>query len=340
MMTRLPRTFVNCHRFALSQLLLALLWCGGCSKAKEQPEPTVTQLPDNLVAIVGNEPILLETFQAGLRRRFPRERETGLTIEQKQAVLDALVCNEALYAKAKAAGFDQSPEIQARIKNLIVTQFKEQQFQPANVMVSELEIEAFYQANPERYAQPGAVRGAVIVLPAPAAATAEKQAEFLAQAEAVLREARDATNEQAFAQVVRRHSEDQSSRYRSGDIGWFGRSDAGADAALVEALFSVETPGTFAPLVRTPRGFYIARLLEKREAGLKPLSEVSDAIRYQLTRQKTERAEAEFQAAMKQGLDIQINNPLLEAISIPVPKDEPPRLPGTRTAQVSQRSHP
>lgn len=315
MTTSPPRTFVNCHRFALPQLLLALLWCGACSK--EKPEQTVTQLPDNIVAVVGNEPILLETLQAGLRRRFPRERETGLTLEQKQAVLDALVCNEALYAKAKAAGFDQSPEIQARIKNLIVTQFKEQQFQPTNAMVSEREIEAFYQANAERYAQPGAARGAVIFLRTPSVVTEDQKAEFLAQAGALLREAREATNEQAFAQLVMRHSEDQATRYRGGDIGWVTRGASGAEPALTEALLALTKPGEFAPLVETPRGFYIAKLVEKRNAGRKAPDEVKAAIRYQISRQKAEQAEREFFEAMKAGLNIQVNRAVLEAVEVP-----------------------
>jgi hypothetical protein len=47
-----------------------------------------------------------------------------LTTEQKLAALDHLIRQEALYAQAVAKGFDQTPEMQARIKQLIVAQFK------------------------------------------------------------------------------------------------------------------------------------------------------------------------------------------------------------------------
>ncbi|HXG47976.1 MAG TPA: peptidylprolyl isomerase, partial [Methylomirabilota bacterium] len=229
-------------------------------------------------------------------------------------------------------------QMRARIKQLIVAQFKEREFKPASPAVSEHEIEAAYQNDGGRFAQPAAVRGAAIFLSMPATATAEKKAECRARAEAVLAEARGAADEAAFAKLVAQHSEDQASRYRGGDLGWLTPGAAGVEPALAGALFALKAPGDFAPLVQTPRGFYIAKLLERREAGRKPLSEVRETIRHQLSRAKAAQAERDFYAAMKAGLDITVNRELVEAISLPGDKHEPPRMPGAATAQV--RSEP
>lgn len=271
-------------------------------------------------------------LQDELARRF--RGNSGLTTAQKLSALEALIQTEALCAKAKAAGFDRTPQMETRIKNLIATQFKEAHFPPPNAAVTDQEIERFYRANQARFATPPAMHAAVIVLEVSPNATPEKQKEFRARAESVLEEARRATSPEAFAAVVARHSEDQASRYRGGDIGWLNSETPGVDARLVAALAAVAKPGDLAPLIPTPRGVVIARLLEKKEAGFKALAEATETIRYQLSRLKTQQAEANSQASLKAGLEIQVNQALLESISLPVEPIEPPKMPGAQTAQL------
>jgi len=307
-----------------------LLLCSSCRKA-EIPKRAESS---NVVAVVAGEPITVEMLQAELARQF-RYGAANLTSAQKSAALDALIEAESLFAKAKATGFDHTPEMRARIKNLIVSQFKETQFRPTDPLVTEQDILQYYEANKNRYATPLAVRGAVILLEAPAHPTPEKQKEFRSRAESVLAEAKAAANAQAFADVVRRHSDEQASRYRGGDTGWLHDGGTGADPKLVEALMALKQIGEFASLISTPRGLVIAKLLEKKDAGHKPLSEVKESIRYQLARQKTRQAEADFQASIKSGLDIQLNRELLESVALPAKKTEPPKMPGLRTAQLT-----
>jgi parvulin-like peptidyl-prolyl isomerase len=76
---------------------------------------------------------------------------------------------------------------------------------------------------------------------------------------------------------------------------------------LVQALSALKAPGELAPLVETPRGFYIAKLVEKRAAARKPLAEVREIIRYQIAREKAAQAVREFNDSMKAGLDISVN---------------------------------
>ena len=315
---------------------ITLLSLGGatisCHRSSENNAST-TPLPNpSAVAVVAGQEISEERLLAELRRRFGARPAEGVTAEQKLETLERLVRQEAIYAQAKISGFDQSPEIQARIKNLVVAQFTEKRLTNSAPVVTEQELLAAYEASGSRFVQPEAVRGAVIFVEAPRVVTSEKRAELRQRAEAVLEEARRATDDRAFAQVVARHSEDQATRYRGGDIGWLGAGRAGYDPALAEALLKLSRLGELAPLVETARGFYVAKLIEKREAARKPMAEVREALRYQISRQKAEQADRAFHAAMKSGLDIQINRALLDSISFTAPPTEPPAAPGTTTA--------
>ena len=311
--------------------LVAILFGASCRKA----DPPKAGLNGNVVAVVAGAEITVPTMRAELERRF-RDGNAHLTNQQKLSVLESLIQTEAVYAKAKAAGFDRTPQMEARIKDLIVAQYKEAQFTQPNPAVTDQEIEQYYRANRTRYATPPAVRGAVILLTSPANATKEKQEAFRAHAESILAEAKAAVGGQMFTEVVLRYSEDQASRYHGGETTWMSRRTTGADSQLAVALDALEKPGDFAPLIPTARGFYIAKLLEKKQAGFRPIAEVRDTIRYQLARYKTEQAAADFQASIKQGLDIRINRALLESLTLPAVEQKPPALPGTQTAQLRQ----
>ncbi len=316
-------------------IFIASLLCFTIVSCRKPDVPPRVEVGD-AVAVVAGVKISSERFRDELVKRHGKTGN-NLTSSQKLEVLETLIATDALYAKAKAAGFDRTSEMQSRIKNLIAAQYKEATFPTRTSTVTEQEVEQYYSANKSRYAMPAAVRGAVILLEVPAIATPEKRLEYQAQAEAVLAEAKAAATAQEFAEVVRRRSADQASRYRGGDVGWLTSSMTDYHGKLFEALTPVEKAGMFAPLISTSRGLLIAKLLEKREQGFNPLSEVKESIRYQLTRMKTQQAELNFQASVKEGLDIQINQQLLESIKLPEEKNEAPKMPGAQTAQLLEQ---
>jgi parvulin-like peptidyl-prolyl isomerase len=319
-------------------LIILMVVAGGalsCHRSIKKETSAPPSMSSAAIATVAGEEISEEMLVSELRRRFGAGSADGVTAEQKLEALERLIQQEAIYAQARASGFDQSPDVQARIKNLVVAQFRERHARSnQSPSVTEAEIQSVYETQKERFQVPEAVRGAVIFVEAPRTATPEKRAELRQRAEAVWAEARAAADDRAFAQVVARHSEDRSTRYRGGDIGWVARDGANCDAVLADALLKLAKPGDFAPLVETARGFYVAKLIEKHKAGRKPVGEVRDALIFQISRQKAEQAERDFHSAMRKGLDVQINRAALNSISRPAPPNEPPALPATSTARL------
>ncbi len=298
-----------------------------CRRNAEKDTVVLSAFPATAVATIGGQEIAEETLRSELRRRFGATPAEAVTLEQKLETLERLVRQEAIFAQAKASGFDQSPEMQSRIKNVIIAQFREQRFTNATPVVSEQEIQTAYESSGDRFVQPASMRGAMLFIAQPANASAEKKAEARRRAESILAEAR-AGDAQAFAQLCVRHSDYQVTRYKGGDLGWFSRGAATVEPALVDALEKVAKAGDFAPVIETSRGYFIARLVEKRDAARKPLAEVKELLRHQIARDKAALAERDFHAAMKHGLDIRIDQARVEQLSIPTQKSQPPRLPG------------
>ncbi len=89
-------------------------------------------------------------------------------------------------------------------------------------------------------------------------------------------------------------------------------------------MFALSKPGELSPFLRTREGLVLVRLMERQSASTRPLSEFKDAQREQA-----------FHAAMKAGLQIDINQPLLNSLTRPLPPEsQPPSLPGTKSTAL------
>jgi hypothetical protein len=299
----------------------------GCGEQKAPPPPVEG------VAEVGGVSISGEAFGRFMRQRAGHNPNRFTNLTEKEALLGEMIDGEATFAKAKASGFDQRPDIQESIKRLIVSRFLEQQArrQESEPPITDRDLEQYYHEHEQKYTIPAKARGAVIFRRIPAGATAEKREEALGAAGKILDEAKAAKDELAFAQIVQKNSEDQASRYRSGDLGWISQEAKlwGIEPAIVEALFALKTPGDFAPLVVTENGVYVLKLVEKQPPSIRPFAELKEEIRYLVARQRQEQREKELHAFLREGLGIRINRPLLESIVPPgaANNEAPPAVP-------------
>lgn len=146
------------------------------------------------------------------------------------------------------------------------------------VAVAPQDVERFYNINIDQYSSPEEVRASHILF----TLEGKNEDEVRAKAEAVLAEARGGAD---FAALARTHSEDSASQERGGDLDSFGRGRMVPE--FEEVAFSLE-PGAVSDLVRSPFGFHIIKVFDKKEAVLRPLDEVRDQIAEQL---KVERAQ-------------------------------------------------
>jgi peptidylprolyl isomerase len=281
-------------------------------------------LPKNVVATVGDAVITRSALEEELQRR-----GAGWT---KSAVLEELIRFQAALAQAKAEGYDRRPEVRAAIERLIVARFQEDRLagMETQAKTGEAEIREYYAQHAAEFTAPAKVRAAVIQWNISSKAEVGRRAEIARQAEAMAAQARQ-VDAAGFSRLVQQHSEDQSTRYRGGDAGWLVQDEAGGpwESEVIRQAFALPNPGAVSGVIETPRGFYVARLLERKPASVPPLEEVRDRIAYTLSRQKREKDTQAHFDQLKSGLRIEIYQEVLKAIPEPKPDMErhPPGAP-------------
>lgn len=315
--------------FIISAVALVLVSCG----KTPAPPAKATLLDHDVIAAVGDQIILLSDFRAEMETRSRGRSDAYKLPNERAALLEEMVNFEALLIQAKAAGFDQRPEVVRQIKRFIVTQFLESQLALSNEApsVSDLEVANRYTQDADKYALDERVRFAIIEFRVSPKAATEKKAEAITRAEAVLNEARSlARSEPGFGSLAQKYSEDQATRYARGDAGWISRSEGSRwSSSIIEAAFRLKQPGDLSPVITDPNGCYLVRLMDRTEAGRRPLEEVKEAIRYQLAQEKRAQSHEAFFETVKANLKIERNQTLLESVASPSPGsvEKPPGTP-------------
>lgn len=321
--------------------LLAALMISLTSCSRQPVVSASPTLNGEIVARVNDQVIT----RAALQQQLSRRGHAAATREQITTTVEELVRTEAVYAKARAAGFDTNAAVQTAIKKLVAAQYEEELLKTAvaPARVTGEEMEQYYRAHQAEFTMPERVRVAIIFRRVPAKATPEKQAEHTAAAAAILAEAQHVpSSPEGFGALVMQYSEDPATRYQGGDTGWLVKNTASLQFSpeVADGIFALQQPGDFTPVMRTKGGVILARLEEKQAASTRPFSEVKESVAYRLVQAKARQREAQFAAALKAGLDIVINRPLLDTLARPVRESNPPGLPGVATTKANAAPDP
>ncbi len=291
---------------------------------------------DVVLAKVGDETITVGRFRHEMELRGAAVPGAFSTLEQRRALLDEMIRFRAWVVRARQAGYDRRPEVVAVFERAMVNAYKQDHsIPPETLSVSDEEVAAYYAEHRGEFDRPERVRAAIVFFACPSTATEERRAAVESRVEQALEEAQAlGPDVRDFGPVARKYSEDRASRYTGGVIGWLiNHPDRRSrwEAPLVEAVFSLDEPGRIGEIVRTDKGYYLVRLVEKEPAAPRPLDQVKVGIRHQLMRTKGRAAEEALDSEIRNGLDITINEEIFPEIKGPPPaadvEHRPPQLP-------------
>ena len=328
---------LSIFHFSRSNASLRCAWIGILATAlaacQREMRPAASTPAPAFVAKVADLVITAEELDEALMKR-TKSLGAAATPELRQLVLDELIREKTLLAKARAAGLDKDPELVRRWERMVVAKYEAAHKPDAGKQraPTATEIEAFYHKNLAEHQRLERIRVALIQIKGSAKATEEKHAELRARAEKILALAQAPGAN--FTELARLHSEDRATRYSGGDGGWLerGQTPPSWPKELADVAFSLETTGVIAPLVEASGSFYVLKLIERQAAGVRPLAEVRDRVVHQLKEQQRVANEERFYAEQKAGLNVEINQAALQAVPLPAPAvakgpGAPPSLP-------------
>jgi peptidyl-prolyl cis-trans isomerase C len=321
-------------RSLLSVPLLPMVYVGagillvGCS-----PDPKPLLSPD-IVATIGDATITIEDVKAELDRRVAARRP----VPEKKVLLEEMIERVVFLQRAKMAGLDRDAEVVRAHENMLIGKLREAELTPkleAAVVAGE-EAEAYYHSHLDQYKTPERARLAILFLSANPKGPAEAVERTRARADSARTEALAAPQAPqesrlpGFGALAVKVSEDQSTRYKGGDIGWIekNRFPARIPPAVAEAGLVLQEPGSIAELVETETGFYVVKLLEKSAESLKPLERVRPAIDRILLKTKREEIARGFEDSMREGLEVVSKPEALAGIAFPARPEEKEDKPG------------
>jgi peptidyl-prolyl cis-trans isomerase C len=306
-------------------LLLGLLFFGCKKKAEENPpqsSPVSTvSAAVRVVATVNGDPITLAEFQ----ERFGRtgiKPEQEAELEIKVEFLNRLIERKMMLVEAQRKRIKVGlPEINKKmealraeygkdIKDLLASQgvdfekWKSDIWEDImierliasevnkRVSVAPSEVRRYYQANSQEFEKPEQVRVRQIVV------VTEEEAR---KVEELLRAGTD------FAALAREKSTAPEAE-RGGDLGYFAMGEMPAEFNVVFGL----PKGGISGVVKSPYGFHIFKLEDKRRAGKMGLDEVSKGIADKLRREKEDARYKQWLKELRSRTKFEVNYKALE----------------------------
>lgn len=253
------------RRLAVAALILSTstAWADAAKDAK------------TVVASQGGVEVTLGDIDAFVQR-IPENDRAGYANSPKrlETMIRNMLVQKQLAAEAVKNGLDKKPEIQQQVamatmetlSRVRLTEFRENLKEPDFAT----QAEERYLANKDVYT----VHGEITVEHVLISAEKHDQKKAYELAAEVERQAKAKPDD--FAKLVEKYSEDESKAQNQGRI-----VDAGSQnyaEAFAEAARKLKTPGEISPIVTTPFGLHVLKLVERKPDILPPYEKLSSKI--------------------------------------------------------------
>jgi peptidyl-prolyl cis-trans isomerase D len=237
-----------------------------------------------LAGVAGSATAPKAAVDAAVQAVMQRREVQGRLFEAKayEAKVNPSDAEIEAYYKANEAPFRLAEQAEIEYVLLDIEALKK------TVAVTEDDLKKYYAENASRYTAAEERRASHILIKADKDATAPEKQKAKARAEELLAEVRKAPA--SFADVARKHSQDEGSAQRGGDLDFFGR---GAMVKPFEtAAFTLKT-GEISPVIESDFGYHVIRLDAVRGGDKKPFEAVRAEIESEVQRQLAQRKYAE-----------------------------------------------
>ncbi len=317
-----------------SAVALVIGGLAGWSLANRNHAPAAT-VPEHWVARIDDKYLSADDFIDEMRRQGGERPGQFQTMEQKRQLLDDLVLRAALVKAADKAGMLKQPDLRRSLDQMVGNRYLQETLRKTQreVQVTDDEIKQYFEAHADEYTVPARKRVAMlkITVADDAGEPAWKDAlDRMAKARA------EATKLDAsvphFGNIAREVSDDSSSRYRGGVIGWIaeGRSDRYSwDPVVLEATGKLDAAGALSQVLRGADGVYLVRLVDSEPRQARGLDVLASGIRQRIIQDRLADSEAQFRKNLMREVGVEVRESALAAIAplAPAASDQTPQPP-------------
>lgn len=188
------------------------------------------------------------------------------------------------------------------MKQLMVERFLKKRAKSLNLSVSEEEVKAFYNENPDTFKKPERVHIRHILIKCD---HNEKQQVDAAKKKIYEIREKLKRKEGSFAELAKKFSEDKSSADAGGDLKSEITRNSPLPKAFIDEAFSL-AKDQVSDVVRSNMGFHLMQLVEKKPVEKTQFNEIKESLKFRLLEQKNNVEMKKYVDALVEKSDIKI----------------------------------
>ncbi len=262
-------------------------------KQYEQALRNQGMLPGNFEPMLRRD-LMIEQLQRGIESSAfvtPRELDQLIRLERQRRDMAYLLIPAKAYEERVvvteeeiAAYYQQNPQ-EFTLSEQVSVEYLELDLDQlaSGVEVDEQALRDYYEDHKAGYGKPEERRASHILIPLDEGADETAVAEAQAKAKALIQRIKGG---ESFAEVARKESKDPGSAKEGGDLGWFGRGIM--EPPFEDVAFSLQE-GEISEPVRTAFGFHIIQVTGIKPGGVPDYEKVRDRVAADYRREQAEK---------------------------------------------------
>ena len=271
---------ISTYLITLAFITAAIIISTGTVFAKEKSSKKI-------LARVGKIKITEADLNARLNLLPPEYQKRFKDENQKKAFLERLVQVYLFSMEARAEKIDKEKALQTRtedaINSILAQEYMKRKF-ANSTNISEKELKEYFDGHKSEFARPGMVKARHILIKVDTKAKPREISAALSKAGNIKKELDKGAD---FTKLAAQYSDDPGTKNKGGDLGFFPRQRM--VPPFSRAAFALKK-GEISNPVRTPFGFHIIKVDDKKAEVKLTYEEAKPRIRSRLTSMKQKTA--------------------------------------------------
>jgi len=261
------------------------------------------------LAKVGDITITVANLAQRINRMSRYVRGRYQSLEKKRALLDSMIEFEVLAKEAARRGFAKHPDVVRMLRQVMIQRLRqkvvEDKVKRADIKAED--IKGYYDKHKAQYNKPETVRVSHILL------------RSKGEANSVLKQVKAKGNDpRAFRALVKKHSTDEATKRRAGDLRYFTKNDKRVPKEVVDAAFKLEKRGDVGGPVKSRVGWHVIKLTHRRKAINRSVDDakVKQQIVTRILRDRRRKALEGFKKDLRTNATVKVHEAELKAVKI------------------------